>query len=177
MYLPHICLYNRDLLNRALKALGKSLVIVTGFGYGVIKAMDVLTNEGEAPSPGSCPVSHETNEQAPPDPAIQRLDGMEERLIRMEKSIAALILAHETPGNQPSQPETRGSTEHFITRAELDRAMQRLSDDINAGIKSDIDRRFEVQNRSVQSLRSMIARTDELLEQVIENMESTQLTA
>jgi hypothetical protein len=112
--------------------------------------MEVLTNEGEAAN------------DPPPNPAIQQLDELERRLIRMEKSIAALTL-----------PETCGSKEHFITREELDRAMQVLSHDIG----SDIDRRLEVQNRSVQSLRSMIARTDELLEQVIENIESTQLTA
>jgi hypothetical protein len=34
-----------------------------------------------------------------------------------------------------------------------------------------------VQDRSVQSLRTMMARTDELLEQVIENIESLRITA
>jgi hypothetical protein len=161
------------LLNRALKALGKSLMIVTGVGYGVIKAMDVLASEDEAasdPLQGAHHGSTESNpSSAPSDPAIQRLDGMldgvEQRLIRMEKSIEALALVRETAQPKPA--------EQFITRADLDRAMQQLSDEIGA----DVDRRFEVQNRSVQSLRAMIARTDELLEQVIENIESTQLTA
>lgn len=161
-------------MNRALKALGKSLVIVTGVGYGVIKAMDVLANDEDSAND----LAHTANNKSgqsyrkptPPDPAIQRLDGMEERLIRMEKSIE--VLAREAAGakapSEPAQPAGQ-----FITRTDLDRAMQRLQDDIGA----DIDRRFEVQNRSVQSLRAMIARTDELLEQVIENIESTQLTA
>lgn len=162
-------------MNRALKALGKSLVIVTGIGYGVIKAMDVLANEQETASDPSQSAHRKSTEShlntAPPDPAIERLDGMfsgmEQRLIRMEKSIEALARTPAPP------PEPAPPVAQFITRAELDRAMQRLSDDIG----SDIDRRFEVQNRSVQSLRAMIARTDELLEQVIENIESTQLTA
>jgi len=164
-------------LNRALKALGKSLVIMTGVGYGVIKAMDVLASEGEEAASDSAQShntkSTESHANARPDPAIQRLDGtldvIEQRLIRMEKSIEAL-----TPVQPMTPPSgaTPKPAEHFITQAELDRAMQRLSDDIGA----DVDRRFEVQNRSVQSLRAMIARTDELLEQVIENIESTQLT-
>lgn len=161
-------------MNRALKALGKSLVIVTGVGYGVVKAMDVLAEEaGDLSRTGPAKSTKNNQNQQAPDPTVQRLDGMEQRLIRMEKSIEALAKHDLEPKVAPPVAEAPQSLEHFITRAELDRAMQRLSDDISA----DLEHRLEVQNRSVQSLRSMIARTDELLEQVIENIESATLTA
>jgi hypothetical protein len=48
---------------------------------------------------------------------------------------------------------------------------------LSGGLQTDIERRFEVQNRSVQSLRAMIIRTDELLEQVIEILESANVHA
>ena len=44
-------------------------------------------------------------------------------------------------------------------------------------LDTDIQRRFDIQNRAVQSLRTMVARTDELLEQVLETIESTGIPA
>lgn len=101
------------------------------------------------------------------DATLRRLDGMEERLIRMEKGLEVLISPLE---RQVSR--TPGKVEHPLTRAELNAAM----DELASRLDLDIERRFEVQNRSVQSLRTMITRTDELLEQVSENIESMSLT-
>ena len=40
-------------------------------------------------------------------------------------------------------------------------------------ISNDIDQRFEVQRLSVQSLRALVAQTDELLEKVLLRLEDT----
>lgn len=189
------------MLTRALKQLGKSLLIVTGVGYGVIKALDALgpdfppdasssdasAREQTAAStpPRDDSARSDTRKTSPARPntakpdspnlagaytpvytpeALRRLDGMEERLIRMERSLE--LLAAPVERTAPQAP--RRDTEHFVTRAELNLAMEQLS----GGLETDIERRFEVQNRSVQSLRAMIARTDELLEQVLESIES-----
>jgi len=159
MYFPRICLYNQDLLKRALRALGKSLLVVTGVGYGVVKALDALSTEDDTPVPPETAQNSEPPERNSAKADQIRLDsqlnGIEERLIRLERSI-----------------EHASSVVH-VTRTELNAAMDQLSSSLDA----EIDRRFEVQNRSVQSLRTMMARTDELLEQVIENIESMSIPA
>jgi len=199
------------LLKRALKALGKSLLIVTGVGYGVFQALDALAGDsaqaplahGEpeelqncggqsepvrdsaprsdssqvgstAPIEANQPLHCETAPNLPSVPYCSdvtrpRLDGMEERLIRIEKGLEILTALLER-----AAPQTSGRTsEHPVTHAELNAAMEQLA----SRLDNDMERRFEVQNRSVQSLRTMIARTDELLERVIESIESTSLTA
>jgi hypothetical protein len=96
-----------------------------------------------------------------------RLDLVEERLIRMEKRIEVLIAPLE---RLTSRSE---GVDAFVTKGELSAAMEQFS----RRLEEETDRRFQVQDRSVQSLRTMMARTDELLEQVIENIESMRITA
>jgi len=136
-------------LKRAFKALGKSLLIVTGVGYGMVKALDLLAEESHQDLPDAAPPATSATNRT-----LQRLEGMEERLIPMEKDLEILVSL-------------------LVTRSEQNAALEQLA----SRLEADIERRFEVQNRSVQSLRLMVARTDELLEQVIENIESTSLTA
>jgi hypothetical protein len=96
-----------------------------------------------------------------------RPEPAEERLIRMEKRIEVLIAPLERLTSWSA------SIDNFVTKAELNSAMEQLS----RRMEEEMDRRFQVQDRSVQSLRTMMARTDELLEQVIENIESLRITA
>lgn len=172
------------MLKQGLKALGQSLLIVAGVGYGVIKALEVFETDFQS---GKTQMDAAT---------VKRLDDMEERLIRMEKSLEALALPN------PSQPPN----DVFVTRQEMNAATERLSaaldsnserlsaaldsnverlsaaldsnmQRLSTALDSDIERRFEVQNRSVQSLRTMVARTDELLEQVLESIEANSIPA
>jgi len=196
------------LLKRALAELGKSLLIVAGVGYGIVKAFDVLAPEREAgdatQTPASDPPRHQktpterpmtsadrktapvtphysapsystpsysTPNPSTPDPVSQekwsRLDLVEERLIRMEKRIEVLIAPLERLTSRTA------GVDNFVTKAELNSAIEQFS----RRLEEETDRRFEVQDRSVQSLRTMMARTDELLEQVIENIESLRISA
>src|SRR3569833_638170 len=112
-----------------------------------------------------------TPHYATPNPLSEekwaRLDLVEDRLIRMEKRIEVLIAPLERLTSRTA------GVENFVTKAELNAAMEQFS----RRLEEETDRRFEVQDRSVQSLRTMMARTDELLEQVIENIESLRITA
>jgi len=175
-----------------LTEIGKSLLIVAGVGYGIVKAFDVLAPGLEAgysrqtpPNPlpeqktmTERPVSSADRKTAPAasghsasNPVFEekwsRLELVEERLIRMEKRIEVLIAPLERLTSR-----TVG-VDNFVTKAELNAAMEKFS----SRLEEETDRRFEVQDRSVQSLRAMMARTDELLEQVIENIESLRITA
>ena len=153
MYFPCNSLYNRDLLKQGLSALAKGLLIVTGVGVGVFKALEVLGPPREAAEPARKPENN------------VRLDSLEERLTRLETSLESLKSA--------PRPEPAPATAHFVTKAEMNAALEQLSGTLD----SDIERRFDIQNRSVQSLRTMVARTDELLEQVLESIESSGIPA
>jgi hypothetical protein len=189
------------LLKQGLKAVGQSLLIVTGVGYGVIKALELFETATPPGAPEAIrdePIAHEPIAQKPIDLTLQRLDGMEERLIRMEKSLEVLtaprpeksrpetqvtktpvpetqipeIPIKETQTKETPGPEASGKAD-FVTREEMNAALERLT----GAVDSNIERRFEVQNRSVQSLRTMVARTDELLEQVLESIEANSIPA
>ena len=81
--------------------------------------------------------------------------------------------ASPVSANHGSEHTSGRNPEHYLTRAELNAAMEHFSNTLD----TDIQRRFDIQNRSVQSLRTMVARTDELLEQVLEAIESTGIPA
>jgi hypothetical protein len=180
-------------LKRAFAELGKSLLIVAGVGYGIVKAFDALapgweTDYSRQPPPPDPPQEQQTTTERPmpaadrktapassvysaPNPVFEekwsRLELVEERLIRMEKRIEVLIAPLERLSSRTANADS------FVTKAELNAAMEHFA----RRLEEDTDRRFEVQDRSVQSLRTMMARTDELLEQVIENIESLRITA
>jgi hypothetical protein len=172
------------LLKQALTGLGKALVVVLGIGYGVARAFDVFSPDSlsedfmpkPAGDPGSGPQDEANTENPKPgchttaaEATIQRFDRVEERLTHLENSVEALTAS---VGHAPNHGSARTS-EHFVTRAELSAAIEQLAGTMD----TDIQRRFDIQNRSVQSLRTMVARTDELLEQVLETIESTGIPA
>jgi uncharacterized coiled-coil protein SlyX len=90
-----------------------------------------------------------------------RLDLFGERLARLESSITHSNAHSQTYDSRTTESGTKENL-RFVTHAEL---------------ASELEHRFEIQNRAVQSLRTMVARTDELLEQVIESIESMSVNA
>ena len=164
-----------------------------GVGYGVAMALDVFNSDPQlndlaqshrgkpdsptseaAPSSSPIDIEHQKPADDAAEATIQRFDRVEERLTRLENSVEASL----APAGQasPIPGLERGSArnpEHFVTRAELSAAMEQFSNTLD----TDIQRRFDIQNRAVQSLRTMVARTDELLEQVLETIESAGILA
>jgi hypothetical protein len=161
-----------------------------GVGYGVAAALDIFGSESlledlaqKNPPPSPVDTQHQRPEDRTspaarshsPQPAeamIERFDRVEERLTRLENSVEASKASHDLAGHGSERGSAR-SPEHFVTRAELSAAMEQFSNTLD----TDIQRRFDIQNRSVQSLRTMVARTDELLEQVLETIESAGIPA
>ena len=167
--------------------MGKAFVIVLGVGYGVARALDSFGPESLSddfiPIPDQKPPNQTNIENPKPatenpkqgdrtpgaEATIQRVSRVEERLTRLENSVETLTASVE----HASSRNLARTAEHFITRAELSAAMEQFASTLD----TDIQRRFDIQNRSVQSLRTMVARTDELLEQVLETIESTGISA
>jgi len=168
------------LLKQALTGLGKAFVVVLGVGYGVGRALDVFSpdDEGSGPPDQTNTENPKPGDHAPAAEAtIERFDRVEQRLTRLENSVEALMTSIEHASNRSSAPgsghDSARAAEHFVTHAELDAAMEQFSGTLD----TDVQRRFDIQNRSVQSLRTMVARTDELLEQVLETIESNGIPA
>ena len=80
--------------------------------------------------------------------------------------IDALDLAMARLGEQGEEFQSR--LDRSITREELSRTL----DGAFGKIESDVDARFDRQARSVEALRLMIGQTDELLQKVLDRLES-----
>jgi DNA anti-recombination protein RmuC len=154
------------LLKQALTGLGKAFVVIMGLSYGAAKALEVFHSETTTDDSGQnfASAAEKTAETSSP-----QFNDLDQRLARLEKSVEALAASVETAVNQKA---SRGS-ENYVTRSELSAAMEQFGGTLD----TDIARRFDIQNRSVQSLRTMVARTDALLEQVLETIESSGIPA
>lgn len=80
--------------------------------------------------------------------------------------IDALHLAVARLNDQAGQFHTR--LENAVTREELSQTLDRVF----GTIEGEVDARFEHQTRSVEALRIMVGQTDELLQKVLDGLES-----
>jgi hypothetical protein len=80
--------------------------------------------------------------------------------------IDALNLAVARLSDQAGQFQTR--LENAVTREELSQTLDRVF----GRIEGEMDARFEQQVRSVEALRLMVGQTDELLQKVLDGLES-----
>ena len=97
-------------------------------------------------------------EHPPAEPRVgfeARLDELERVVIRLEQG------ARRTADTRPQAG--------FVTHEELAATIDRA----NAGMRSELERKFETQNLAVGSLRAMISQTDVLLQKVLERLESS----
>ena len=127
-----------------LKSVGKSTLIVAGAGYGLARGLRLA---GEPQVAGL------------EDPS-GRLENLEERLDRIENSLASLA--------RPATAEAVTPLTGFVTREELADAVDRAT----ARVRAEVERKFEAQSLAVSGLRAMISQTDELLQKVLEGLES-----
>jgi hypothetical protein len=84
----------------------------------------------------------------------------------LEARIDSLHLAVARLGDQAEQFHSR--LDASVTRAELSEMLDRVF----GRLESEVDERFERQTRSVEALRLMVGQTDELLEKVLDGLES-----
>jgi hypothetical protein len=80
--------------------------------------------------------------------------------------IDALDLALARLGEQVGEIHAR--LEHAVTEEELAQTLDRVF----GRMESEVDARFDRQTRSVEALRLMVGQTDELLQKVLDGLES-----
>jgi hypothetical protein len=97
---------------------------------------------------------------------LGRVAGKSAELEVVEARIDALNLAVARLGDQAGQFHTR--LENAVTREELSQTL----DQVFGRIEGEVDARFEHQTRSVEALRLMVGQTDELLQKVLDGLES-----
>jgi hypothetical protein len=95
-----------------------------------------------------------------------RAAGKSVELEVVKARIEALNLAVARLSDQAGQFHTR--LENVVTREELAQTLDRVF----GTIEGEVDARFEHQTRSVEALRIMVGQTDELLQKVLDGLES-----
>jgi hypothetical protein len=131
------------LLPEALRTAGRTVLIVVGAGYGLLRGLRVLGNV--------------TRDSA-------GLEMIEARVDTIHVAVARLA-------DQTEQLQSRMAL--MVTRDELSQAL----DGVFGRIERGVDARFEHQTRSVEALRMMIGQTDELLQRVLDGLESMKAEA
>jgi hypothetical protein len=126
------------LLSKTLGTAGKSLLIVAGAGFGLIRGLRALGN---------------INRKA------AGLETLEARVDTIHVAVARLA-------DQTEKLQIR--LDQMVPRDELAQTLDRVF----GRIERAVDVRFQHQTRSVEALRMMIGQTDELLQRVLDGLES-----
>lgn len=98
--------------------------------------------------------------------ALGGITGNSAELAVVKARIDALNLAVARLGDREEQFHAR--LENAVTREELSQTLDRVF----GKLESEVDARFEHQTRSVEALRQMVGQTDELLQKVLDGLES-----
>lgn len=130
------------LLLKGLGTFGKAILITTGVAFGLVRGLRVL------------------------DASIE--NNAEFGLIKAR--IDALDLAVARLGQQTNEQakEVRSRMDNIVTREELSQALDRAF----GRLETDVDAKFDRQTRAVEALRLMVGQTDELLQKVLDGLES-----
>jgi len=92
----------------------------------------------------------------------QNAAGMETLRARVDTiHVAVARLADQTA-------QLQNKLDQMVTKDELSQTLDRVFGQLERGV----DRRFEHQTRSVEALRTMVGQTDELLQRVLDGLES-----
>jgi Na+/phosphate symporter len=128
------------LLSKTLTTAGKSVLVVAGAGYGLLRSLRLLGNDPwDSPGP------------APLQARVELIDAAVTRLT--ERSV-----------------QLQSRLDEMVTREELSQMLERIF----APLEQRIEARFEHQVRSVEALRTMVRQTDELLQRVLDLLESVE---
>lgn len=141
-------------------------------GYGIVRAIESLTGrpEPDFAVPDDVRYGDITNEY--PSPGEETAS----RGSRANSPEAETYDREQYSGVEEVSGARLDSIEDRLIR--LENAQQRENSFLTwEDLENELDRRFEIQDRAVQSLRGMVAHTDELLEQVIESVDSINVPA
>jgi len=87
-------------------------------------------------------------------------------LENLEARIDTIHIAVARLADQAEQLQSK--LDHMVTKEELSQTLDRVFGPLERGV----DARFEHQTRSVEALRMMVGQTDELLQRVLDGLES-----
>lgn len=130
------------MLSKRLSAAGKTTLIVVSAGFGLLRSLKLLGDLGRHTS---------------------TLQNLEARLDTLHVAVARLAGQTEKAETRLEQTATQ-----MVTKDELHQTLERVF----GRVEDEVEARFEHQARSVEALRTMVGHTDELLQRVLEGLES-----
>jgi hypothetical protein len=130
------------LLSKSLITAGKTTLIVMGAAFGLLRSLKLLGNI-----------------------AVQA-----KSLQNLEARVDTLHVALARVAGQTEQFETRLDqlASRMVTKDEIQQTLERVF----GRVEEEVEARFEHQARLVEALRTMVAQTDELLQRVLDGLES-----
>ena len=130
------------MLSKSLGNAGKTALIVIGAGFGLLRSLKLLGNIAGQAA---------------------ALESIEARVDTLHLTVARLASQTERSQNRLDQLATR-----MITKDEIQQTLERVF----GRVEAEVEARFEHQARSVEALRTMVGQTDELLQRVLDGLES-----
>lgn len=128
--------------SKDLISAGKTTLIVIGAGFGLLRSLKLLGNIASTAA---------------------TLQNLEARVDTLHVAVAGLA-------GQTEQLQTRldQTVTQMVTKAEINQTLERVF----GRVEEEVEARFEHQARSVEALRTMVGQTDELLQRVLDGLES-----
>ena len=130
------------LLPKCFTSTAKAVLILTGAGFGLLRGLRLL----EGLTDNSAAVR-----------------AIEERLDGMQAQIQAL---------QSTDERLQAGLESIVATSVTGDDLAAALDNSFARVQREVDARFEDQVRSVEALRAMVGQTDELLERLLDRLDS-----
>jgi 23S rRNA G2069 N7-methylase RlmK/C1962 C5-methylase RlmI len=121
---------------------GKSVLLMAGAGFGLMKSLRILANIGAGIGQNAA-----------------KMERFEARVDILD--VAVSRLAHQ-------QQELQATVDQRVTREELNERWDRCLRELDRGVEE----RFNGQAKSIEALRLMVSQTDELLQKVLDRLET-----
>jgi 23S rRNA G2069 N7-methylase RlmK/C1962 C5-methylase RlmI len=121
---------------------GKSVLLMAGAGFGLMKSLRILANIGAGIGQNAA-----------------KMERFEARVDILD--VAVSRLAHQ-------QKELQATVDQRVTREELNERWDRCLRELDRGVEE----RFNGQAKSIEALRLMVSQTDELLQKVLDRLET-----
>jgi Na+/phosphate symporter len=102
---------------------------------------------------------------------LGNIAGQAEALENLEARVDTLQLAVARLGARTEQTQTR--LDQMVTKEEIKQTLERVL----GRVEEEVEARFEHQARSVEALRTMVGQTDELLQRVLDGLESLKVAS
>jgi hypothetical protein len=121
---------------------GKSVLLMAGAGFGLMKSLRVLANIGGSIAQNAA-----------------KMEKFEARLNILDIAVSRLA---------QQQEQLQTAVDQRVTREELNERWNRNLQELDRGVEE----KFSRQAKSIEALRLMVGQTDELLQKVLDRLET-----